>query len=67
MMTREAAHYCLFLWTYLLLLFLGDLAMIGIWCPKIKTAWIRYVMVFGGITFILALPFVNLVLGCGLV
>jgi len=49
------------------LLFLGDLAMIGIWCRKIKTTWIRYVMVFGGIIFILALPFINLVLGCGLV
>jgi hypothetical protein len=66
-MTREAAHYCLFLWTCLFLLFLGDLAMIGILCPRIKTARIRYVMVCGGIILILTMPFINLVLGCGLV
>jgi hypothetical protein len=41
--------------------------MIRIWGPKIKTTWIRYVVVVGGIIFILALPFINLVLGCGLV
>jgi hypothetical protein len=66
-MTREAARYCLFLWSCLFLLFLADLAMIGIWCPKIKKTWIRVVMVVGGIIFIFALPLMNLVLGCGLV
>ncbi len=67
MMAREAARYCFLIWTLLLLLLLADVAMIAIWCPKIKTAWIRYVMVYGGILFIFALPFTILVLGCGLV
>jgi hypothetical protein len=66
-MTREAAHYCFFVWTCLFLLFLADIAMIRFWCPKIKTTWIRFVIVFCGILFIVALPFINLVLGCGLV
>jgi hypothetical protein len=66
-MTKAAAHYCVLLWTVFILLFLADLYMIFIVCPKVKTIWLRIVMFFCGASFIVAVPLLNLVLGCGLV
>jgi len=53
------------LWLILSVSFLANLAVLGIFTPKIKTLWMRSVMVVGGLLLIVALPIINQVARCG--
>ena len=62
---REGPHDCVVLWLILSVSFLANLAVLEIFTPKIKTLWMRSVMVVGGLLLIVALPIINQVARCG--
>jgi len=67
MPAMTAERYCNLIWAAMLGLFVADVFMLYFVYLKVRTVWLRIVAFMCGISLFCALPFLLVLLGCGLV
>ena len=64
---KTAVLHCQHVWTALLAATLLDIILLWIAYRKLRPGWVKVFVFVAGVFLIASLPFVNLVLGCGLI